>query len=335
MDIIEVAKRAKVSTATVSRVLNGSADVSEKTSARVRKIVAELNYVPNSNARNLRVGSTRLFGLIVSDIKNPFFPELIDGFEALAATKSIDVIFTHTDYDPKRLLKCVRRMVDRNVDGIAVMTSEVDEEALAQAEHARIPLVLLNQMALQDRFSNVLVDYSQGFGEAIEHLLSLGHRDIGFIAGPQSLASARRRKQAFQAALRKCGLRLHAEWTAVGDMRVEGGKRAMEQILAGAAHPTAIVATNDLMAIGAIETAREAGVRIPDDISLVGFDDLPISSMVYPTLSTIHLSRAEIALRAFNALIDAVKSGNKILLPSPPVRPRLVVRQSTGKLASG
>jgi LacI family transcriptional regulator len=126
---------------------------------------------------------------------------------------------------------------------------------------------------------------------------------------------------------------LHAEWTAVGDTRVKGGMRAMKQILAGATHPTTLVATNDLMAIGALETAREAGVRIPDDISLVGFDDLPISSMVYPTLSTIHLSRAEIALRAFDALLDAVKSGNKILLPAPPVRPRLIVRQSTGKLS--
>jgi LacI family transcriptional regulator len=123
--------------------------------------------------RSLRFGRTRLFGLIISDIKNPFFPELIDAFEMLAATESIDVIFTHTDYDPKRLVNCVRRMVDRNVDGIAVMTSEVDEEALTQAEQARIPLVLLNQMGLRDRYSNIPVDYSQDSGKRLTTLCHL------------------------------------------------------------------------------------------------------------------------------------------------------------------
>jgi alpha-N-arabinofuranosidase len=125
MDIQQVAKRAKVSTATVSRVLNGSSSVRDATSAHVRKVIAELDYVPNSHARSLRAGRTRMFGLIVSDINNPFFPELIDAFEALASQHGIDVIFTHTNYDPKRLRSCIRRMVERGVDGIAVMTSEV------------------------------------------------------------------------------------------------------------------------------------------------------------------------------------------------------------------
>jgi LacI family transcriptional regulator len=164
--------------------------------------------------------------------------------------------------------------------------------------------------------------------------MSLGHRDIGFIAGPRSLSSARRRKQAFQATLRKCGLRQHNEWTVVGDMRVEGGSRAMEEILAGATRPTALVATNDLMANGAIETARKTGVRIPSDISLLGFDDLPLSSLVFPKLSTIHLSRQEIALRAFSGLMEATKSGNKVIPQGVPIRPRLIVRESTGKPSS-
>ena len=133
MDIQQVAKRAKVSTATVSRVLNGATNVREKTSAHVRSVIAEMNYVPNTHARSLRVGRARMFGLIVSDINNPFFPELIDAFEALATEQGIDVIFTHTNYDPKRLQSCIRRMVERSVDGIAVMTSEVNQEALDMA----------------------------------------------------------------------------------------------------------------------------------------------------------------------------------------------------------
>jgi LacI family transcriptional regulator len=332
MDILQVAKRAKVSTATVSRVLNGSPDVREKTSAHVRKIIEELNYVPNSSARGLRVGRTRLFGLIISDIKNPFFPELIDAFEAFAAAQSIDVIFTHTDYDPGRLCKCVRRLVDRNVDGIAVMTSEVDKQALAQAEKARVPLVLLNQKSFEDRCANIPVDYSQGFQEAIEHLRILGHRDIGFIAGPVSLSSARRRRSAFQSALKHCGLTLHSDWIASGDLRVEGGRLAMHKLLEGASHPTAVVTTNDLMAVGALQAAHEAGVRIPEDISLVGFDDLPISTMVVPTLTTIHLSRREIAHHAFTSLMEAVRTRHKVHMQCPPVYPKLVIRQSSGKV---
>lgn len=331
MDIIEVARRAKVSTATVSRVLNGSPNVTEKTSERVRKVVEELNYVPNSNARSLRVGRTRLFALIISDIKNPFFPELIDAFEAFASTQSIEVIFTHTNYDPGRLVNCVRRMVDRNVDGIAVMTSEVDEEAIAIAERARVPLVLLNQKGYEDRCCNIMVDYSLGFREAIEHLQSLGHREIGFIAGPQSLSSARRRRSAFQTELKRCGLNLHKDWIANGDLRVDGGRLAMNKLLAAPSRPTAVITTNDLMAVGALQAAREAGVRIPEDISLVGFDDLSISSMVYPALTTIQLSRREIAHNAFSGLIEAVRAERKVILNCPPVCPRLVVRQSTGK----
>jgi len=207
MDIIQVAKHAKVSTATVSRVLNGFPGVREKTALRVRRAIAEMHYVPNPNARNLRVGRTRLFGLIVSDVNNPFFPELIDAFEALAAAEGIEVIFTHTNYDLKRLHSCIRRMIERSVDAIAVMTSEVEEEALQQAVRAGIPVVLMNQRKLAARYPNVPVDYSAGFREALEHLLSLGHRDIGFIAGPQSLNSARGRKDAFTAALKSRGSR--------------------------------------------------------------------------------------------------------------------------------
>jgi len=241
MDIQQVAKRAKVSTATVSRVLNRSSNVREKTSAHVRRIIEELNYVPNTNARNLRVGRTRLFGLIISDINNPFFPELIDAFEGLAAEQGIEVIFTHTNYDPRRLQNCVRRLVERNVDAIAIMTSEVDEQALQEATKVQLPLVLLNQRSLQDKYRNVMVEYSRGFQEAVEHLRALGHTAIGFIAGPSHLRSAQRRREAFCLALKRCSLEVCPEWIATTDLRVEGGKIAMQQLLALGHRPTAVV----------------------------------------------------------------------------------------------
>src|SRR5579859_4373588 len=158
MDILQVAKRAKVSTATVSRVLNGFPGVRQKTAAKVRRAIEELNYVPNPNARSLRVGRTRLFGLIVSDVNNPFFPELIDAFESLAAADGIEVIFTHTNYDPERLHNCIRRMIERSVDAIAVMTSEVNEASLQKAVRAGVPVVLMNQQNLAGKYPNVLVD---------------------------------------------------------------------------------------------------------------------------------------------------------------------------------
>jgi DNA-binding LacI/PurR family transcriptional regulator len=332
MDILQVAKRANVSTATVSRVLNGFPGVREKTMARVRRAIAEMNYVPNPNARSLRVGRTRMFGLIVSDVNNPFFPELIDAFEALAAAEGIEVIFTHTNYDTKRLHSCIRRMIERSVDAIAVMTSEVEEDSLKEAVKAGIPVVLMNQRVMAGKYPNVLVEYTTGFREALEHLLALGHHDIGFIAGPQSLNSARGRKDAFTAALREHGLHVRTEWIATGDMRVEGGRKAMDALLARNPRPTAIVASNDLMAVGALQAAHASRIRVPRDLSIIGFDDLPIASMVHPPLSTIRHPRREVAARAFECLWKTVQG--RELETDPPLHPHLVVRSSTAPPAS-
>jgi LacI family transcriptional regulator len=326
MDILQVAKRANVSTATVSRVINGLPGVREKTAARVRRAIAEMNYVPNQNARSLRVGRTRLFGLIVSDINNPFFPELIDAFEALAAGQGIEVIFTHTNYDPRRFHSCIQRMVERNVDAIAVMTSEVEEEALQQAVMAGVPLVLMNQRELVGKYPNILVEYSAGFREALEYLLSLGHRDIGFIAGPLSLNSAQGREEAFKVALKSHGLHVRAKWIATGDMRVEGGRAAMEKLLSCSPRPTAVLATNDLMAVGALQAAHAANVRVPKEMSIIGFDDIPIASMVHPALSTIRHPRNEVAARAFACLQQILKGEEAV--DGVPVQPHLVIRNS-------
>lgn len=327
MDIQEVAKRAKVSTATVSRVLNGSPNVREKTSARVRNVIAKLNYVPNTHARSLRVGRARMFGLIVSDINNPFFPELIDAFQTSAAEQGIDVIFMHTNYDPKRLESCIRRMVERSVDGIAVMTSEVDQAAL-QIAHERVPLVLMNQPAFAGEHRNVPVEYSTGFREALEHLCVLGHTDIGFISGPADFSSAKRRYQDWATAMRRLKLLVRKDWVVTGNMRVDGGEYAMRELLSRETCPTAVLSTNDLMALGALQAVSHAGLRVPQDISIIGFDDLPIASMVVPQLTTIELPRREIAARAFSSLVQATRDG--IVTGCDVVRTRLVVRGSTG-----
>lgn len=331
MDIQQVSKRAGVSTATVSRVLNGSPKVRHETSERVRRVIAELNYVPNTSARNLRIGRSEMFGLIVSDIKNPFFPDLIDQFEALAVAQDIDVVFTHTNYSVQRLATCIQRLVERNVDGIAVMTSEVDEAALQLAVQRHVPIVLLNQPSLRSKYSNVLVDYSRGYREAVEHLINLKHRNIVFLAGPDALSSVRRRRKAYEAAARKFGIPTGDRHLISGDMQVEGGRAAMEIILRSRPHPTALIAANDLMAIGALQAATAAGLNVPQDISIIGFDDLPLATIMHPQLTTIHLSRNEIAVKAFSQLVQFLKPGGPdARYAHRTVHPRLIVRGSTG-----
>jgi len=327
MDILQVARRANVSTATVSRVLNGFQGVREKTVAKVQRAIADLNYVPNPNARSLRMGRSRLFGLIVSDVNNPFFPELIDAFESLASAQGIEVIFTHTNYDPLRLHSCVRRMVERGVDAIAVMTSEVEESALEQAGKAGVPSVLMNQRNLAGRYPNVPVDYTVGFCEALDHLLALGHREIGFIGGPLNLTSAQGRMEAFRAALESHGVELQEPWIAQGDLRVEGGRKAMTTLLALKQRPTAILAANDLMAVGALQAAHEARVRVPEDLSIIGFDDLPIAAMIHPALTSIRHPRREVAARAFDVLLQTLLKDS--VSEFAPLEPHLVVRAST------
>lgn len=330
MDIKEVARLARVSTATVSRVLNGSSVVRPATYEHVKRVIDQVGYVPNVSARNLRTGRSQLFGLIVSDIKNPFFPELIDGFDAMATQHNIDVIFTHTNYDPKRLDHCLRRMIERNVDGIALMTSEVSREALERVSSAKVPFVLLNQSTTLDKkFNNIHVDYSVGFEEAIRHLRDLGHRHIAFISGPKSFYSAERRREAFLAGIKRCGLKIRKEWISVGDLHVEGGLAAMERLLQTSPRPTAVVSTNDLMAVGALQAAHAAGLRVPQDISIIGFDDLPICAMVSPALTTIHHPRQEIAERAFSILLRASRPGRKTKISAHTISPRLTVRCST------
>lgn len=330
MDIQEVARRAKVSTATVSRVLNGSNKVRESTAKRVRRVVESLNYVPNNSARNLRIGRSELFGLIISDIKNPFFPDLIDRFEELATAQGINVVFTHTNYDDQRMRSCIQRLVERNVDGIAVMTSEVNEPALEMTKRAKVPVVLLNQPALASKYTNIVVDYSRGYREAVDHLKKLGHREIAFLSGPPTLSSVQRRLEAFESAMAKSRLKFRKECLITGDLRVEGGRMAAGQLLKLRPRPSALVATNDLMAVGALQAALSAGLSVPGDLSIVGFDDLPIAAMMHPELTTIHLSRREIAVDAFKRLLYLCQKETAALPNlSPKIDPYLVVRGST------
>ncbi len=332
MNIEDIARLAGVSTATVSRVINNSPKVRPETAKHVKRIVEERQYIPNTSARSLRVGRTWLFALIVSDIKNPFFPELIDRFEGLAAQQGIDVIFTHTNYDPARLEHCLQRMVERNVDGIALMTSEIDAAALKRLRAMKVPLVLLNQpAAVASGFNVIWIDYSGGFDQAVDHLRRLGHRKIGFLAGPSGLSSAARRLDAFEKAMQKFKLMRRERLVVEGDFHIEGGRAAMDKLLSVHQWPTAVIAANDLMAFGAIQSAHLHGLAIPKDISIVGFDNIDMCTMSNPLLTSIGLSRQEIATRAFQVLQKICSANRKLKGTRQVVSTNLVVRDSTAR----
>ena len=328
MDILAVARRARVSTATVSRVINSSGKVREDTAARVRLAIDELRYVVNVNARILRSGRSNLYGLLISDVRNPFFPDLIEHFESLANQHQIDVTFANTGYSEDRLLASVRRLIERGVDGLAIMTSEVSPPAIKKIRETNTPVVFLNQPSVIGDFHNITVDYVKGFRDAVDHLKMLGHRRIGFVAGPRSLGSAVRRKKAFLAALKSCGLSFNDQWLFEGDHKISGGQYAAERLFSMAKPPTAVICSNDLTAVGLLHTAHRIGKQIPLELSLVGFDDLFLTEVVQPALTTLHLSRREIATTAFFAL--QAKGEPPVGRRTSVILPRLVIRASTG-----
>ena len=267
-DIRDVAKRARVSIATVSRTINGVTTVDKDLAARVWKAVEHLKYYPNTQARALVSGKSKIFGLLISEITNPFFPELIQGFEDIAVRNGYDILISSTSNDPARMEVCIRRLVERKVEGVAVMTFGIEAPLLEQLADRNIPMVFVD-MALKNPLSSTLVvDYKTGISEGVEHLRSLGHSKIGFISGPLRQQSALLRKQAFQSAILESGAKNRPEWLIEGDHSLEGGAHAMELLLKLKQRPSAILCSNDMTAIGALRVLAREGIRVPRMITL-------------------------------------------------------------------
>ncbi len=309
MTIKDVAKRAGVGIATVSRTLHGSPQVSPGTAARVVKAVEELGYRPNTNAQSLASGRSHMLGLMVSDITNPFFSELVKGFEDVSLHNGYDVLVASTNYDPARTALCVRRMIERKIDGVAIMTSEVDPSLEDIFAGRKVPLVFLDVGRVRKGVSNVKVDYGGGITQAVQHLHDLGHHRIAFISGPELLESARERRDAFVRRMeesRSCTR--HKILIEESNHRVDGGLKAMLRLLESTPPPTAVVASNDLTAIGAMRAIRQRGLRVPEDISVVGFDDIQMAEFTEPALTTVRLLRTEVARLACDALVQSIRT---------------------------
>ncbi|MGC2399702.1 MAG: LacI family DNA-binding transcriptional regulator [Acidobacteriaceae bacterium] len=329
LDIRTVAQLADVSIATVSRTINRVSTVNPRMAKRVWEAIKQLDYFPNTQARALVSGRSRLLGLIVSEITNPFFPELIQGFEDIAVEHGYEILIGSTNYDPRRMSLCIRRMLERRAEGVAVMTFGVEKPLLEQLAERNVPLVFVDVGPERPGISLLRVDYRHGIQQAVEHLASLGHRDIGFISGPRRLHSAQSRLTAFTKSVEECGLKTNPAWLLEGDHTMEGGTGAMEQLLKRSPMPTAVMCSNDMTAIGVLHKLYRAGLKVPDDLSVIGFDDIHIAQVTIPPLTTIQMSCFDLARGAVTALRAHREEG---LEPQRiyKIPTRLIVRESTG-----
>ena len=331
LDIRDVARRAKVSIATVSRTINRVPSVNKKLAKRVLAAIADLNYYPNTQARTLVSGKSKIFGLLISEITNPFFPELIQGFEDIAIENGYDIMVSSTNYDVTRMRTCVRRLLERSVEGVAVMTFGIEAPLLDELASRNIPMVFIDAGIPNPLVSTLTVDYKRGIREGVQHLAALTHRQIAFVSGPLQQLSCQLRKAAFLASLEEVGITPDPLLLLEGDHTLEGGIRATEHLLKGKNLPTAVMCSNDMTAIGVLRTFIRAGVRVPEDVSVIGFDDIHLAEFVHPPLTTVNMSRVAIARAAFEALRAHAEDLPLSAKQKTTVIPtRLTIRQSTG-----
>jgi DNA-binding LacI/PurR family transcriptional regulator len=336
MDIRAVAKRAAVSTATVSRTVNRNSTVTPALARRVWKAVRELGYYPNTQARGLVSGRSRIFGLIVSDLTNPFFPEIVQVFETLAVQHHYEILLASTMNDREHMKSSVRRMLERRVEGVAIVTFGMEEVLLEDFKLREVPVVLVDVVPTRRGVSTIRVDYLNGIRQAVQHLAALRHRNIAFISGPRNLDSAAARQQAFLQSMEEIGLRPDPRLIVEGNHTLEGGHLACAGLLSGAHKPSAIVCSNDLTAMGVMRRSYELGIQIPGDLSVIGFDDIRLAQFCLPPLTTVQMSQSELARLAFHSLLTEVGRKEESARGTEyELKTTLVLRKSTSILGPG
>lgn len=325
MTIHDVAARAGVSVATVSRVLNRNAAVRQETLEHVQDVARKLRYVPNTAARALSIRRSHTIGVVLPDVHGEFFSEVIRGIDVAARKSGFHILVSGSHSDANEMLAVLETMRGR-VDGLLVMAPDVAIGTLGEQIPSELPLVLLN--AASDDHHAITVDNYGGAFAMTRHLASLGHTRIAFIKGPEHNADARERLRGFRQAMRQIGVR-NRELECRGDFTEESGCEAGKTLIALDPRPTAIFAANDAMAIGALSTLSDAGLDVPSDVAVAGFDDIRVGRYVTPSLTTVHVDVDELGRRAFELVFDAIEH--------PPGRERrhesittsLVVRNST------
>jgi LacI family transcriptional regulator len=326
-NVREVARRAGVSPSTVSRALNAPELLSERTLKRVLRVVQEGGYHPNINARSLFSATNRTLGVIVSNIANPYFLDIFRGIESRAHDAGYELLLANTDYNPDRLAAGVRLMLGRRVAGLAIVVSEIDQALVAELARSDMRVAFSGVATPQARFTNVGVNCHKGMERVFTYLASLGHRRMAFAGHHASLGSITERSSAFLACAKRFRSRLQSLTFADSDS-IAGGRQATRDILQSGFRPTAIVCVNDLVAIGVMKELHECGIRVPEQISVTGFDNIQFAEVSHPALTTVDISRDRIAEELFQDLSNPEKkkpAAREILID-----PQLVLRESTG-----
>jgi LacI family transcriptional regulator len=329
--IKDVARLAGVSVATVSRVLNASAPVREATRERVLEIARELRFSPNTAARTLSRQRAGALGVVLPDLYGEFFSELLRGIDQEAQRAGHSLLVSSTHHDSRGIGVAVRAMRGR-VDGLLVMAPDVSGPLLADVLPSGVPTVLLNGPAVDADVYEITVDNFGGARAMTRHLISLGHDRIGFIAGAVLNHEAHERERGHQAALLEAGIAGDPALNVRGNFNEEGGWRGTQELLALASPPTVIFAANDAMAVGALSALREAGVSVPAEVAVVGFDDIPVARFLNPPLTSVRVGIAALGERATALLLAALaersppgSASRREILPA-----ELVIRDSCG-----
>lgn len=323
--IADVARAAGVSPMTVSRVLNDRGGASAETSERIVAAANELNYRPNPFARGLRSDRSKTIGLLVPDITNPFFPEVIRGAEDAASAAGYNLLLSNVVESSKREEELIEALLLHRVDGIIVCSARLPDAALHKALEPHRAVVLINREAPNDVAGTITTDYEAGASLAIDHLVQRGRRKIGIIAGPRSSFGGKSRLVGFRATLAAHGLK--AQGIVYCDPTVTGGQSAATQLLAETPDIDALVCYNDLNAIGAMKACRAAGIAIPEQIALVGFDDIPIAELLSPTLTTLRVQKREMGEEAVRLLLSRIATKNH--QHGIVIVPELIVRETS------
>lgn len=326
--IHDVARSAGLSVATVSRVLNGKGPVREETRVLVEDAVARLRYVPHGAARSLITKKTRTIGVVLPDIHGEFFSEVIRGLDLTARRHGYHILVSGSHSDKRETGEVLRAMRGR-VDGVVVMSPTIAPEEVRANLPESFPVVLLNATGAPD-VDSISIDNRGGAAAMVRHLLALGHRRIAFLRGPSGNRDAEERRRGFLDAIHDPGISPGSVQELPGDFTEESGARAGEALAASDPRPTAVFSSNDAMAIGCLASLRAAGLRVPEEVALAGFDDIPVGRYVSPPLSTVHVGIDALGTRAMERLLDALRRGHGHRTIHETLPTALVIRGSCG-----
>ena len=330
--IKDVATKAGVSVSTVSKVLSGKYPVSDKIKRKVLKAIKELNYSPNLIARSLVLKKTHTIGVVLPDMHGEFFSEIIKGIDKKARDYGYHVLLTSSHSNLKELDEALLSLMNGRVDGLIIMNPTLRSSYIESRLLKKMPVVLLNCCGDIQNADVILIDNYTGAYNLTKHLIKHGHRKIAIITGPLDNYDSIERLKGFKDALKEEGIDFQPEFEYHGDFTETSGYEIMKEILSKSNKPTAIFALNDDMAIGVIQCAKKMGVRIPSDIAVAGFDDIPMAGYIHPSLTSVHVPIDKVAILSAEKLFERIEKGTEAKFTRTILETRLVVRESCGCL---